>query len=585
MHWLDRYSSDYHKWRVHINLEDTKTTYYRRIGIVEGFFDTDGVEFEGRADLNGLLTVNVTKSLSNKDRRTRILHSWATLRLKHVLLGSRALSGHEMMLDGYRPDDQDERYFVIEPPSTETQILQEAQNSISFVEDYYPAADPAVFYRHIMNTARCFDPKERLAHLFVLPISEMSSIQYKFVFVIGHQVADGLSLYAWMASFTNLLNLSLDVRSSWRAFLDPDTFCSRLPKAQEDLYPKVHITNQARQRWYWLVARILRHIHHPTPRSFINPLARPTGTINAHPMPPTFAKMLNYERSRTPPLNSFVDGVSLSAAIFARLRRICKELGVSIGAGAFTLVGMSMMGLREQFPLPQDADKHLTDLPFVGSFPINARSFFNYAGPPESLMLAFSEGIVLPFLPSSLPAEARFRLLVRQADRQLGLYQKGIRAGNGAKLLGALSPSQIVPGNYLAHIERAEIELKEDTQQRRKLAGWRTPQGMYEVKQRNGIATCGVSSVGNRDALLRSMEKQGGGEGQSQEIGWKVELVDFLAAVRVRDGEFLVNSYGDDKGLHFSVSYDGCTLDEKKLGAWRKIIGGLLDPDSLYHRL
>lgn len=583
MHWLDRYSSGYHGWTSHKQAQDPRTAWYRRIGIVEGFFDTDGLEFEGRADLNAKIILGVSGKLSKEDRQDRILHAWATLRIKHVLLGSRALSGHELSSVRDRSDGLDERYFVITPPVTDQDVLQDARETITFVEDHYSDVDPLLFYRHVMNTARIFDASKHLSHLFVLPDVPSNPSKLQLVLVMGHQIADGLATYAWSASLSHLLNSSnTTLRSSWSGLLDPPSFKSRLPSAQEDLYPKVHPSNPARQRWHWLIARILRHVHQPPPRSFTNPLARPTGPIRSQPMPPTFSKVLDYDRTRTPPLNSFVAGATLPPPAMARLRTICKSLGVSIGAAAFTIAGMSMMALRERFPLPVDAAYPLdtTGLPFVGSFPVNARSFFGYKGPSDSLMLAFSDGIVLPFLPSSLgTAEARFRLLVRQADRQLGVYQKGARAGRKARALGAKSPGQLVPGNYLMHVERAEQKLREDVRQERAKRGYKMPQGVYTLRERNGLATCGVSSVSDRKVLLNTLDKQVGVEERDDDgRGWKVELEDLLAAVRVRDGEFLVGSAGDDRGLHFSVSYDGCTLDEDKVGVWKDIIKGLLEP-------
>lgn len=66
--------------------------------------------------------------------------------------------------------------------------------------------------------------------------------------------------------------------------------------------------------------------------------------------------------------------------------------------------------------------------PFIASFPLNPRAFFGYSGPSDSCMLAFSDGIVLPFLSSGLDIEGRFRLTTRQADRQLRAYQKRLRS-------------------------------------------------------------------------------------------------------------------------------------------------------------
>lgn len=65
---------------------------------------------------------------------------------------------------------------------------------------------------------------------------------------------------------------------------------------------------------------------------------------------------------------------------------------------------------------------------FITGFPLNPRAFFGFSTDPDSMMLAFSDGISLPFLSSDLSATGRLRLLARQAQRQLSAYQKRPKA-------------------------------------------------------------------------------------------------------------------------------------------------------------
>jgi hypothetical protein len=55
---------------------------------------------------------------------------------------------------------------------------------------------------------------------------------------------------------------------------------------------------------------------------------------------------------------------------------------------------------------------------------------------------------------------------------------------------------------------------------------------------------------------------------------------DLRSAVRVRDGEFLVDSAGDKDRLHFSVSYDGNAIDSAKVAVWKSLIEDVLEPKT-----
>lgn len=60
---------------------------------------------------------------------------------------------------------------------------------------------------------------------------------------------------------------------------------------------------------------------------------------------------------------------------------------------------------------------------------------------------------------------------------------------------------------------------------------------------------------------------------------WGKDLTaDFRSAVRVRDGEFLVGSAGEEEQLLFSMSYDGNTIDPLKVALWKGFIEEVLEP-------
>ena len=562
-HWLNRYAKAYHQW--HSFKRDGSLFYYRRLGIVESFFDTDGTDLEGRADLNAHLILESRCSLSKDALRQRVSLAWAVLRTQHTLLSARALLASDF-LPGVEEGRHD-RYFVIEELKSIQNAVQNASDAVEFVEDQHPHIDVEDFYRHVMNTSRVIDSGVALAKLFVLPLEPLSHGRYRFqpILVAAHQITDGLTIYRWNSHLVDLLNLDTTELEQQLACLCSTPVSRRLPPAQEDLYPPVR-GSLARQRWFWAISRILRHTRHPPPPSFPNPLRRAFVQARATPMPPKYSKVLSY--SRVPPLNSFNQEASLSPRATNNLRLLCRAAGASIGSGCFALVALVMMILQErQHPsiaLPQR-------LPFVGSFPVNPRPFLagpTTTGAEDSLMLAFSDGLALPFLPSDLPVEGRFKLLARQADRQLRMFQKKKRSQEQEIHLGSRSPSQLIPSLYVGSVERAENKVPPE--RRRGI----NPQGAYPARQSETLATCGVSSVGSRTSLI------GAGKYDLEQPGkgFVADFRDFRSAVRVRDGEFLVGSAGDKDQLHFSVSYDGNAIDPAKVASWKKLMEDVLEP-------
>lgn len=187
-------------------------------------------------------------------------------------------------------------------------------------------------------------------------------------------------------------------------------------------------------------------------------------------------------------------------------------------------------------------------------------------------MLAFSEGIVMPFLPSTLPIEGRFKLIARRANRELKVYQKRLKNAEVNISLEPHSPGRLLANGYLFQLERVESKLPPHRQ-----TGV-NPQGSLPINLGQFSATCGVSSVGSTASFFRA----GMYDLNDLDI---VKGKDFVAdyrglrmGVRARDNEFLVGSSTDWNGIvGFGVSYDGNAISETAAEAWAKKITGLLE--------
>ena len=177
----------------------------------------------------------------------------------------------------------------------------------------------------------------------------------------------------------------------------------RLPPAQEDLYLPVS-DSLARQRRFWAIMRILRHVRQPLPSTFVKLPRRIQGLSSSVEMPPTYSQIFNYSSERKPPLSLFQCTTSLSRKALSRFVQLTRAANAGIDAGCFALVALTMMELEEV----RQPDIPLTERrPFIASFPLNPRAFSGYSDPSDSCMLTFSDGIVLPFLASDLDIEGR----------------------------------------------------------------------------------------------------------------------------------------------------------------------------------
>jgi hypothetical protein len=575
-HWLDRYSNNHHPWPITTSDDRTQSSsnnatqsFTRPLGLVETSFDSDGIYYGGRADMTATFKLAIKHTLSTAQLRERIVLAWTLLRLEHVLLKSRIIieNGEE----GGRG-----KCFAIDIPPTISAAIQEVKENIVWLEDHGLDAslDDCDFHHHALNVGRIVQPAQCLSKLHVLPLIPQSDGTHSlaFLIVIAHQISDGLSAYNWFSHFIRILNTPLStIKKNITTAISPENMKSKLPPAQEDLYPKIS-GNRARQRWFWAIMRVLRHVQRTMPETFTNPLRRERRIEGgAIALPETYNKVFDYSADKRPPMSSGHVSASLSAAASARLVALCRESNVSIGAGCFALAGLSMMSMHEARNLGKTTTTE--QQAFGASFPLNPRAFFDTQPQADSCMLAFSEGILMPFLPSTLPVEGRFRLVAKHANRELRVYQKRLKENSSG--LGSFdkhSPARLLATGYLAQIERVDSKLPEERR-----SGF-TPQG--ELKPRMGQygATCGVSSVGSLKAFFRP------GEYDLHNMEGKDFVADYRGlrmGVRARDNEFLVGSSTDANGcVGFGVSYDENAISQEVAQKWAETISGLLEPND-----
>ena len=545
--WLHRYANGFHAWKR--EEQGDSVLFKRPIGLVEGFFDSDGVHFGGRADFHTILNVEIRSSETTLSLRRRILLAWTNLRVQHVLLGS------SVRID----TDNGLRSFHVHVPRTVESAIDEASRNVMFLEDDYPGVEFDAFYKHVMSTGRTITESKGVSRLFVLPLRQTSTQTFELTLIqiAGHLVLDGMTSYSWSSHFVHLLNQSeTELLAQIETFTKAEKVRTVLPPAQEDLYPVVP-GNVARQRWFWAVMRVLRHTKRPMPSGFANPVCRRVQHSPSLPMPAKYPKAFDYSPHNQPPLETGSIAFKIPHAAAQRLILLSRSAGASIGAGCFALTGMAMMALETKLhplvPLPERK-------PFTASFPLNPRPFFGYDGPADSCMLAFSEGVVLPWLPVDLDVEGRFKILCRRAHEGLKSYQKGLR--DQVEGLDSHSPLRLLANGYLGAIERSGIDV----------------QGAYAARSLAGAATCGVSSVGSVRAFLHQ------GMYPLEKNTNKDFVVDFRAVrhgVRARENEFLVACAGHGDGtLHFGASYDATAMDDAMVRLWREMMQSILEPEQ-----
>ena len=253
-----------------------------------------------------------------------------------------------------------------------------------------------------------------------------------------------------------------------------------------------------------------------------------------------------------------------------RLHRICREAGASVGAGCFALAALIVMEMHERRE-PNLALKERK--PFVSGFPLNPRAFFDHTVEPDSLMLAFCDGISLPFLPADLDLEGRLRLLIRQAHRQLAAFQKRADPKQGVtelQYMGSRGGGRILQMQYLMGVERMDLRKPEH------MRTGINPQGAYPARPNASQQTCGVSSVGRREHMIR----QGMYNLNDETKDFVADYRNVTATVRPRDDEFLVGIGGSDDGLWVNATIDGNSMDPELVEQWRYRFETILEDDG-----
>ncbi|KAH9908515.1 hypothetical protein F4778DRAFT_717464 [Xylariomycetidae sp. FL2044] len=583
-------SPDYH-WQ-HVRQQDGRTMYYRPLGLVESSFDSDGRYHEGRADIHSFLELEIRSALTDADLRERILTAWTCLRCEHLLLQAKAQSIRDLALPHADdlPPEMDVQ-FVVHPGTTVEEAIEDARRQLVFLDDFYQTVDPKDFWLHVQNTGRVLNPEVALAKFFVHPLIPSSDghSTLRLTMIGSHQIWDGLTAFVWNRNLIHLLNLSTsDLRDRLTRALQPSTILDRLPLPQEALNPPVR-GSRAKQRWFWLLTRILRHVKKPLPTGFPNPLSRSTPLFQSpksppSSIPPTYSQVLNYNASSPQP--SVPMRASMSLRNTARLHKICRSAGLGIGAGLSALCGLIMMEFYERLhPTLPLSDRR----PLIVGFPLDARAFLSYpsgAGPqePNCVTLAFCEGIVLPFLSAALPVEGRLRLLAKQADRQMRRYQKRRLKldETDVQYMGPRGAGRLMQLQYLDRIERVDSQLPPEDPDapggKRRIGGG--AQGAYPAATSGSRCTYNISSVGRRDAILgRGMYDVG-----STPIGYGEGDKDFVAdfrdmqfGVRPREGECLIACVGTEDGLLALGSVDGTTIDPALVEQWCQRFEHILD--------
>jgi hypothetical protein len=510
--------------------------------------------------MTALFTLAIQHELSKYELRRRIALAWTSLRLQHPLLLSRVVDDKEL----------GKRCFAIDVPPSSEIAIREVEQSTVWIEDSYENSevDDKELYHHAYNVTRIIQPRNCLSKLHVLPLKRLPDGTYeiRFLIVIAHQISDGLSAYNWFSHFIRILNTpSMQIEADIDRLRAPEKMAAILPAAQEDLYPLI-AGNRARQRWFWALIRVLRHVKRSLPPTLTNPLRREKRLSEPVPLGPKFNKIFDYSPSSRPPMSCGHISASLSPTASSRLISLCRSASVSIGAGCFALAGLAMMSIQESLH-PSSTNQPA----FTASFPLNPRAFFTNPPSADSCMLAFSEGIVMPFLPSSLPVEGRFKLVAKHANRELRMYQKRLKGkADTAGILDSHSPGRLLATGYVAQIERVEAKLPPS----RRSLSYGNPQGSLSPPT-GAMATCGVSSIGP----LASFFKRGRYDlSDLGEIGFAADFRNVKIGVRARDNEFLVGSSTSAEGIvGFGVSYDLCAISEEAAEMWKEIIEGLLE--------
>lgn len=191
-HWLDQYASGYHAWQSAVD-EDGRPCFYRPLGLVERGFDLDGYGYEGRADINATLELDIAATCSLEQIQKRILLAWTALRLHHVLLLSKAVFRQAFMRPAHSSAP---RYFLLQFPQDTKQAILQAASCLTFLKASQGEVNLADFFHHAQNVARIVKPAKAMAELFVAPLEHVNQEKWrlKMLLVMGVSQADILSV-------------------------------------------------------------------------------------------------------------------------------------------------------------------------------------------------------------------------------------------------------------------------------------------------------------------------------------------------------------------------------------------------------
>jgi hypothetical protein len=123
---------------------------------------------------------------------------------------------------------------------------------------------------------------------------------------------------------------------------------------------------------------------------------------------------------------------------------------------------------------------------------------------------------------------------------------------------------------YISSFERTQAMLPQE------LRSGINPQGNLPARPNGSTQTCGVSSVGRREALI----KPGDYDLNDESKDFVADFRSSFAGVRPRDGEFLVGVGGSDEGLWVNASVDGSTNDPALIEEWRRRFEEILDSSA-----
>lgn len=189
-------------------------------------------------------------------------------------------------------------------------------------------------------------------------------------------------------------------------------------------------------------------------------------------------------------------------------------------------------------------------------------------------MLAFKDGLELAVLPpGDGTVQARIRFLALSVMRQLRGYQKrGAAAGSDSSSttsrrvdVSLSNPRMMTALNYIMPIGRMRDRFPNY------FGRQYHPQGVLVPKAVGAARTYVISSLGNADQYMSSGAHAVHGPG-----GFAADFLGTRRGVRARDGEFLVQCWGEGGCLCFEACYDLREITSEDAQEWANVMQRLL---------